>query len=72
MNVGMVVTAFPITNTAPSGSRTNPGIQRCALHDGPDRLVMIEKYESEQALSDDKIPPVDSLPFPEQVTIRRR
>jgi hypothetical protein len=26
-----------------------PGVELCALHEGRDRLVMIEKYESEQA-----------------------
>ena len=29
-----------------------PGVELYALHEGPDRLVMIEKYESEQALSE--------------------
>jgi quinol monooxygenase YgiN len=28
-----------------------PGVEPYALHEGPDRLVMIEKYESEQARS---------------------
>jgi quinol monooxygenase YgiN len=29
-----------------------PGVRLYALHEGPDRLVMIEKYESEQARSE--------------------
>jgi quinol monooxygenase YgiN len=29
-----------------------PGVELYALHEGPDRLVMIEKYGSEQALSE--------------------
>jgi quinol monooxygenase YgiN len=29
-----------------------PGVERYPLHDAPDRLVMIEKYESEQARSE--------------------
>ncbi|HEY6810174.1 MAG TPA: antibiotic biosynthesis monooxygenase [Propionibacteriaceae bacterium] len=29
-----------------------PGVELYALLEGPDRLVMIEKYESEQALSE--------------------
>jgi quinol monooxygenase YgiN len=29
-----------------------PGVELYALHEGPDRLVMIEKYESEQARSE--------------------
>ena len=54
----VVVTAFPIPSTAPRWprpSRTNrrvhdePGVELYALHEGRDRLVMIEKYESEQA-----------------------
>ena len=28
-----------------------PGVELYALHEGPDRLVMIEKYESERARS---------------------
>jgi quinol monooxygenase YgiN len=28
-----------------------PGVELCALHEGRDRLVMIEKYESEEARS---------------------
>jgi Antibiotic biosynthesis monooxygenase len=29
-----------------------PGVERYPLHDAPDRLVMIEKYKSEQARSE--------------------
>ena len=29
-----------------------PGVELYALHEGPDRLVMIEKYVSEQARSE--------------------
>ena len=29
-----------------------PGVELYALYEGPDRLVMIEKYESEQARSE--------------------
>ena len=29
-----------------------PGVELYALHEGPGRLVMIEKYESEQARSE--------------------
>jgi quinol monooxygenase YgiN len=44
----------PVTTSISQGL-TNPGGTRAelyALHEGPDRLVMIEKYESEQALSE--------------------
>ena len=62
MSVVAVVTAFPLP-----GHRTEviaafeeaiarvhyePGLELYALHEGPDRLVMIEKYESEQARSE--------------------
>src|SRR5262249_59870089 len=32
--------------------RCEPSVERYALHEGPDRLVMIEKYFSEQARSE--------------------
>ena len=32
-----------------------PGVELYALHEGPGRLVMIEKYESEQARSEHAI-----------------
>ena len=31
---------------------TEPGVERYALHEGPDRLVIIEKYVSDQARID--------------------
>src|SRR3954453_12411242 len=62
MSIVVVATAF----TAPEHSgdvvaackaaiarvHDEPGVELYALHEGPDRLVMIEKYESEQALSE--------------------
>jgi quinol monooxygenase YgiN len=41
-----VITAF---ETAIARVHDEPGVERYALHEGSDRLVMIEKYESEQA-----------------------
>ena len=61
MSVVIVVTAFPSPSTAPRWSRPSrrrspvhgePGVELYALHEGPDRLVMVEKYESEQARSE--------------------
>jgi len=62
MNVVVVVTAFPIPEhradvvaafeEAIARIHDEPGVDLYALHDGPDRLVMIEKYESEQARSE--------------------
>jgi quinol monooxygenase YgiN len=61
MSVVTVVTVFPIPEhqaeviaafeTAISRVQDEPGVELYALHEGPDRLVMIEKYESEQARS---------------------
>jgi quinol monooxygenase YgiN len=62
MSVVVVVTAFPIPEyraevinafeAAIARVHNEPGVTRYALHEGPDRLVMIEKYESEQARSE--------------------
>jgi quinol monooxygenase YgiN len=62
MSIVMVVTAFPISEhraqviaaceAAITRVHDEPGVELYALHEGPDRLVMIEKYESEQALSE--------------------
>jgi quinol monooxygenase YgiN len=55
----LVVTAFPkpehraevvsALETAITRVHQEPGVELHALHEGPDRLVMIEKYESEEA-----------------------
>jgi len=61
MSVVMVVTAFPPAHRAEVVAAFKavitrvhgaPGVDLYALHEGPDRLVMIEKYESEQARSE--------------------
>jgi quinol monooxygenase YgiN len=62
MSVVVVVTAFPIPErrgdvvaafeTAIARVHDEPGVALYALHEGRDRLVMIEKYESEQSRSD--------------------
>ena len=62
MSVVVVVTAFPVPEhraeviaafeAAITQVHDEPGVELYALHDGPDRLVMIEKYESEQARSE--------------------
>jgi len=62
MSVVVVVTAFPIPEhraevvaafeAAIARVHDEPGVDLYALHEGPDRLVMIEKYESEQVRSD--------------------
>jgi quinol monooxygenase YgiN len=62
MSIVMVVTAFPIPEhraqviaaceAAITRVHDESGVELYALHEGPDRLVMIEKYESEQALSE--------------------
>ena len=62
MSVVVVVTAFPAPGhraevvaafeAAIIRVHGEPGVDLYALHEGPDRLVMIEKYESEQARSD--------------------
>lgn len=61
MSVVVVVTAYPIPDhraeviaafeDAIILAHDEPGVERYALHEGPDRLVMIEKYESERARS---------------------
>jgi len=58
----MVATAFPIPEhraeviaaceAAVARVHDEPGVELYALYEGPDRLVMIEKYESEQAVSE--------------------
>jgi quinol monooxygenase YgiN len=58
----VVVTAFPIPEhraevvaafeQAITRVHDKPGVELYALHEGPDRLVMIEKYEPEQARSE--------------------
>jgi quinol monooxygenase YgiN len=62
MSVVVVVTAFPIPEhraevvaafeAAIARVHDEPGVDLYALHEGPDRLVMIEKHESEQARSE--------------------
>jgi quinol monooxygenase YgiN len=62
MSVIAVVTAFPVpehrveviaaVEAAIARVHEEPGVELYALHEGPDRLVMIEKYESEEALSE--------------------
>ena len=62
MSVVVVVTAFPVPEhrtevvaafeAAITRVHDEPGVELYALHEGPDRLVMIEKYESEQARSE--------------------
>ena len=62
MSVVVVVTAFPVPEhraevvgafeEAIARVHDEPGVELYALHEGPDRLVMIEKYESEQARSE--------------------
>ena len=62
MSVVVVVTAFPIPKhraevvaafeEAIAQVHDEPGVDLYALHEGPDRLVMIEKYESAQARSE--------------------
>jgi len=62
MSVVVIVTAFPVPEhrseviaafeTAIARVHDEPGVELYALHEGPDRLVMIEKYESEQLRSD--------------------
>ena len=58
----VVVTAFPVPEhraevvasfeEAIARVHDEPGVELYALHKGRDRLVMIEKYESEQARSE--------------------
>jgi len=62
MSVVQVVTAFPIPEhraeviaafeAAIARVHAEPGVELYALLEGPDRLVMIEKYESKQARSE--------------------
>jgi quinol monooxygenase YgiN len=62
MSVVVIVTAFPIPEhraeviaafeAAITRVHDEPGVELYALHEGPDRLVMIEKYESEQVRSE--------------------
>ena len=62
MSVVAVVTAFPVPElrdevvaafeSAIVRVHDEPGVERYALLEGTDRLVMIEKYESEQARSE--------------------
>ena len=62
MSVVVVVTAFPIPEhrteviaafeAAITRVHDEPGVEVYALHEGKDRLVMIEKYESELARSE--------------------
>jgi quinol monooxygenase YgiN len=59
VSVVVVVTAFPVPEHRAAVIRAfeaaikrvhdEPGVELYALHEGPDRLVMIEKYTSEQA-----------------------
>jgi quinol monooxygenase YgiN len=59
MSIVVVATAFPIPehraeviaafDHAITRVHAEPGVQRYALHEGPDRVVMIEEYDSEQA-----------------------
>jgi quinol monooxygenase YgiN len=62
MSVVVVVTAFPVPErraeviaafeAAIARVHDEPGVELYALHEGSDRLVMIEKYVSEQARSE--------------------
>ena len=62
MSVIAIVTAFPVPEhraeviaafeAAINRVHGEAGVELYALHEGPDRLVMIEKYASEQALSE--------------------
>ena len=62
MSVVVVATAFPVPEhraevvaafeAAIARVHDEPGVDLYALHQGRDRLVMIEKYESEQARSE--------------------
>jgi quinol monooxygenase YgiN len=61
MSIVLVVTAFPIPEhraeviaafeATIARVHDEPGVELYALHEGRDRLVMIEKYASEQARS---------------------
>jgi len=62
MSVVVVVTAVPVPEhraeviaafeQAIARVHDEPGVELYALHEGRDRLVMIEKYQSEQARSE--------------------
>jgi quinol monooxygenase YgiN len=62
MSVVVVVTAFPVPEhraevigafeAAIARVQDEPGVELYALHEGRDRLVMIEKYVSAQARSE--------------------
>jgi quinol monooxygenase YgiN len=62
MSVVVVVTPFPVPEhraeviaafeAAIVQVHHEPGVELYALHEGRDRVVMIEKYESEQARSE--------------------
>jgi quinol monooxygenase YgiN len=62
MTVVVVVTAFPVPEhraeviaafeAAIARGHGEPGVELYALHEGHDRLVMIEKFESQQARSE--------------------
>ena len=62
MSVVVVATAFPVPEyraevvaafeAAIARVHDEPGVELYALHEGPDRLVMIEKYASERARSE--------------------
>jgi quinol monooxygenase YgiN len=62
MSVVVVVTAFPIPEyraevvaafeEAIARVHDEPGVDLYALHEGHDRLIMIEKYKSERARSE--------------------
>src|SRR5215471_6070839 len=62
MSVVVVVTAFPVPEhraevvaafeAAIARVHGEPGVELYALHEGRDRLVMIEKYESEEVRSE--------------------
>ena len=62
MSVVAIVTAFPVPDhryevirafeAAIKRVHDEPGVELYALHEGSDRLVMIEKYTSEQARSE--------------------
>jgi quinol monooxygenase YgiN len=42
----------PSRRRSPASTKSQAVIELYALHEGPDRLVMIEKYASEQARSE--------------------
>jgi quinol monooxygenase YgiN len=62
MSVVVVATAIPLPEhkaevvaafeTAIAGVHDEPGVELYALHEGKDRLVMIEKYASQEALAE--------------------